>query len=81
MIFRFGEEAQEAAAAGAEQFAPARAAGARGGKLLGAGGRGFLCLYAEPEKQAAVRAALRDLAEVRFRFGSEGSRIIFKSPE
>ena len=49
--------------------------------MLGAGGRGFLCLYAEPERQAAVRAALRDLAEVRFRFGDEGSRIIFKSPE
>ena len=46
-----------------------------------AGGRGFLCLFAEPENQTAVRAALRDLAEVRFRFGSEGSRIIFKSPE
>ena len=64
-----------------QAYETARAAGARGGKLLGAGGRGFLCLYAEPEKQAAVRAALRDLAEVRFRFGSEGSRIIFKSPE
>lgn len=64
-----------------QAYETARAAGARGGKLLGAGGRGFLCLFAEPEKQAAVRAALRDLAEVRFRFGSEGSRIIFKSPE
>ena len=64
-----------------QAYAASRAAGARGGKLLGAGGRGFLCLYAEPEQQAAVRAALRDLAEVRFRFGAEGSRIIFKSPE
>ena len=64
-----------------QAYTAARAAGARGGKLLGAGGRGFLCLYAEPENQTAVRAALRDLAEVRFRFGSEGSRIIFKSPE
>ena len=64
-----------------QAYAAARAGGARGGKLLGAGGRGFLCLFAEPENQTAVRAALRDLAEVRFRFGSEGSRIIFKSPE
>lgn len=62
-------------------YETARAAGARGGKLLGAGGRGFLCLFAEPEKQAAVRAALRDLAEVRFRFGDDGSRIVFSSGE
>lgn len=59
----------------------ARAAGARGGKLLGAGGRGFLLLYVEPERQAHVRAALGSLAEVDFRFGYEGSRIIFQQAE
>lgn len=62
-------------------YATARAAGARGGKLLGAGGRGFLCLCTEPDRQPSVRSALRDLAEVRFRFSSKGSRIIFTDHE
>lgn len=64
-----------------QAYAMARTAGARGGKLLGAGGRGFLCLFAEPAQQAAVRDALHGLAEVRFRFATEGSRIIFSSDD
>jgi len=60
-------------------YAAARAAGARGGKLCGAGGRGFLLLYADPERQPAVRAALSGLQEVRFALPSEGSRIIFEN--
>jgi D-glycero-alpha-D-manno-heptose-7-phosphate kinase len=64
-----------------QAYATARAAGAEGGKLLGAGGRGFLCLYVEPERQMAVRQALSELNEVSFRFCAEGSRIIFKSDE
>lgn len=64
-----------------QAYEAARAAGARGGKLLGAGGRGFICLYTEPEKQAAVRTALKGLNEVQFGFSAEGSRIIFKSDE
>jgi D-glycero-alpha-D-manno-heptose-7-phosphate kinase len=64
-----------------QAYDAARAAGARGGKLLGAGGRGFICLYATPEKQAAVRSALKGLNEVSFGFSTEGSRIIFKSDE
>ncbi len=64
-----------------QAYETARAAGARGGKLLGAGGRGFLCLFVEPDRQADIRTALRDLAEVRFRFGDEGSRIIFSSDD
>lgn len=59
----------------------ARTAGARGGKLLGAGGRGFVCLYVEPEKQNAVRETLKRLNEVRFGFSTEGSRIIFRASE
>ena len=62
-----------------EAYQAARQAGARGGKLLGAGGRGFLCLYVEPEHQASVRSALPDLQEVPFSFSSAGSQIIFKS--
>lgn len=64
-----------------QAYEAARAAGARGGKLLGAGGRGFLCLFAEVSAQSRIREALKDLQEVHFRFSSEGSRIIFKSDE
>jgi D-glycero-alpha-D-manno-heptose-7-phosphate kinase len=48
-----------------------------GGKLLGAGGGGFLLLFVEPELRARVRAALADLPEVPFAFESEGSRVLF----
>lgn len=64
-----------------QAYAAARAVGARGGKLLGAGSRGFVCLYAEPRDQPAVRAALASLQEMDFRFSAEGSRIIFKSED
>ncbi len=53
------------------------AAGASGGKLLGAGTGGFLLLYCEPEKQGPVRVALHDLREMPFRFSAHGSQVIF----
>lgn len=59
----------------------AREAGALGGKLLGAGGRGFLLLFAPPVTQAAIRDALTSLREVPFSFSQEGSRIIFQARE
>jgi D-glycero-alpha-D-manno-heptose-7-phosphate kinase len=52
-------------------------AGASGGKLLGAGGGGFLMLYAEPARQDDVRRALCSLRETPFRFAAQGSTIIF----
>lgn len=52
------------------------AAGARGGKLLGAGGGGFLLFYCDEEKQAAVEQALR-LPLVDFHISARGSRVIF----
>lgn len=64
-----------------EAYEAARKAGAIGGKLLGAGGRGFLCLYAPPDKHAAIREELKALNEVTFHFSEEGSRIIFNSDE
>lgn len=64
-----------------EAYDAARRAGARGGKLLGAGGRGFLLLYAPPEAQARITDALRPLQNVPFEFSQEGSRIIFQSPD
>lgn len=56
-------------------------AGALGGKLLGAGGGGFLLFYVRPEKQQSVREALTGLMEVPFRFENSGTREIYYSPE
>lgn len=64
-----------------ELYAKALKAGALGGKLLGAGGGGFLVFYVEPERQNAVREALSDLLYVPFRFETGGTRIIHYSPE
>lgn len=55
----------------------AKAAGAIGGKLLGAGGGGFLMLCVPPERQAAVEAALRDHCLLRPRLAAPGSSVIF----
>ena len=53
-------------------------AGALGGKLLGAGGRGFLLLFAEPDKHAAIVSTLREWPRVGIRLGTGGSRIIYQ---
>lgn len=59
----------------------AEAAGALGGKVLGAGGGGFMLFYVCPEKQQAVREALGTLVSVPFKFETTGSRVIYFSPE
>lgn len=59
----------------------AREAGALGGKLLGAGGGGFMLLFVEPSRQAEVRAALHSLIHVPFDFEFGGSQVIFFNPE
>ena len=51
--------------------------GAIGGKLLGAGGGGFLLFYCEKKDQAQLRKALNDLRELPFKFTEKGSEIIF----
>jgi D-glycero-alpha-D-manno-heptose-7-phosphate kinase len=56
-------------------------AGALGGKLLGAGGGGFLVFYVQPEYQEAVRAAMSDLLYIPFRFEEGGTRVIHYSSE
>lgn len=61
-------------------YEAARAAGAVGGKLIGAGGGGFILLLAAPEQQGAIKEALRKLIHVPFRFESAGSQIIFFDP-
>ena len=60
-----------------EAYASARAAGAIGGKLAGAGGGGFLVLYCPLAKQNAVRSALSGLKEVDFQFDRAGARVAF----
>ncbi len=61
-----------------QAYVAARNAGALGGKLLGAGGCGFILLFVTPDKQQAVRNELKNFKEVIFNFSNEGSRIIFK---
>jgi len=56
-------------------------AGAIGGKLLGAGGGGFLLFYVQPDKQDTVRAAMKELMYIPFEFENEGTRVIHYTPE
>lgn len=60
-----------------EMYLTAKRAGALGGKILGAGGGGFLLVYVPVEKQGAVRKAMMSYKQVSFAFEPEGSRIIF----
>ena len=57
------------------------AAGALGGKLLGAGGGGFLVFYVQPEYRESVMKAMSDLLYIPFRFDDGGTRVIHYSPE
>ncbi len=52
-------------------------AGALGGKLLGAGGGGFLLFYAEQINHNKIRTALSNLIEMKFRFDKPGTRITY----
>ena len=62
-------------------YAKGMKAGALGGKLLGAGGGGFLVFYVEPEYQKAVKEAMSDLLYVPFEFENGGTRVIHYTPE
>jgi D-glycero-alpha-D-manno-heptose-7-phosphate kinase len=55
----------------------AKAAGAVGGKILGAGGGGFMLLYVPEEYQEGVKNALQEYRLIEFDFDAQGSRIIF----
>lgn len=63
-----------------ELYETALKAGATGGKLLGAGGGGFLLLFAKPEHHAQVKKALGHLLHVPFQFENLGSQIIYFEP-
>jgi len=58
-------------------YQAARDAGALGGKVLGAGGGGFLLFFVERQNQDAVRGALADLRELPFHLEPQGSKIIY----
>ncbi|MCX6355534.1 MAG: GHMP kinase [Candidatus Aureabacteria bacterium] len=58
-------------------YEKARRAGALGGKILGAGGGGFLLFYVEKKNQNRVRQALGGLMEVKINFEPQGSKIIY----
>lgn len=62
-------------------YSRALQAGAIGGKLLGAGGGGFLLFYVDPDKQESVRKALENLLYVPFEFENGGTRVIHYTPE
>ena len=56
-------------------------AGALGGKLLGAGGGGFLVFYAQPENHERLKQELKDLLYIPFEFENEGTKVLYYSPE
>jgi D-glycero-alpha-D-manno-heptose-7-phosphate kinase len=58
-------------------YEKARKAGAWGGKILGAGGGGFLMVFCEPKKQAKVKSALKDLKWLSIKLEPQGSKIIY----
>lgn len=64
-----------------ELYNCAMQAGALGGKLLGAGGGGFLLFYVEREKQEAVKKAMNGFLHVAFEFENGGTRVIHYTPE
>jgi D-glycero-alpha-D-manno-heptose-7-phosphate kinase len=64
-----------------EIYDAAREAGAIGGKLLGAGGGGFMVLVVDPEKRGQVREHLKNLVHVNVGFDTEGSKIVIYQPD
>ena len=64
-----------------ELYRKGKEAGAIGGKLLGAGGGGFLVFYVNQEYRAAVKEAMSDLLYVPFRFETGGTRVVHYTPE
>ena len=54
-------------------------AGALGGKLLGAGGGGFIIFYVQPNKKESVMEAMKDLMHVPFKFEDYGTQVIYNS--
>src|SRR5262249_50504511 len=64
-----------------EVYQVARKAGAEGGKLLGAGGGGFMLLFVDPERRAEVKRAPGKLLVVPFQFEGGGTQIVLYEAE
>ena len=62
-------------------YKKAISAGALGGKILGAGGGGFLLFYVQPEKRNSVLAELQNLIHIPFQFETEGTKVIYYEHE
>ena len=62
-------------------YEEAMQAGAVGGKILGAGGGGFMLLFAKPERHAAIRERLKELVHVNLNFDDSGSRVVLYQPD
>ena len=60
-----------------QAYEACREHGAIGGKLLGAGGRGFLLIYAPPESHDDIKASIPELPAIDIQIDSPGSQIIF----
>src|SRR3990167_7897115 len=60
-------------------YEKAKKAGAIGGKVIGAGGGGFLLVVFPANKRAGIREALKDYKELSFRFSDSGSKVIFNT--
>jgi D-glycero-alpha-D-manno-heptose-7-phosphate kinase len=61
-------------------YEEAMRAGALGGKILGAGGGGFMLLFAKPNRHASIRERLKELVHVNFNFEDSGSRVVLYQP-
>ena len=62
-----------------EIYSEAKSVGALGGKLLGAGGGGFMLFYIKKEYQDKLRGKLKKLLEIPFKFDEDGSKIIYRT--
>jgi D-glycero-alpha-D-manno-heptose-7-phosphate kinase len=64
-----------------ELYDTARRAGALGGKLLGAGGGGFVLIFVRPKERAKVLEALKNFLVVPFELESSGTRVVLYEPD
>ena len=62
-------------------YKQAQLSGALGGKLLGAGGGGFMLFFVRPQDQPRVKSALSNILQVPFKFENAGSQVIYQMPQ
>ena len=62
-------------------YLSAKEAGAIGGKILGAGGGGFMLIFASPDRHRAIKEKLKHLIQVNFNFEDHGSKVVLYQPK